>query len=101
VTGCALVDLEQAFLAYWKWSYVDFQTALMEKQWPHMPLLCLEVHDSLGQDIPKGMEQKTKEITHAVMKKPPSLFAMLPEQWDSNEQLSVDTNVGMSWGLKN
>jgi DNA polymerase I-like protein with 3'-5' exonuclease and polymerase domains len=100
VTGCALVDLEKAFLSNWKWSYLDFQTALMEKKWPHIPLLCIEVHDDLVQDIPKGMEQKTREITHAIMHKPPSLFAALPALWDSNVNLTVDTNIGPCWGLK-
>lgn len=100
VTGCALIDLEKAFLIQWKFTYVDFQTALMEKKWPHMPLLCIEIHDDLVQDIPKGMEAKTREITHDVMSKPPSLFAVLPELWDSNVKLTVDTNIGPYWGLK-
>lgn len=101
VTGCALIDMERAFLQQWKYTYVEYQSALMEKNWPHMPLLCNEVHDDLVQDIPKGMEKKTKEITHDIMTKPPSLFAVLPELWDSNVKLSVDTNNGPCWGLKN
>lgn len=100
VTGCGLIDMERAFLSHWKWTYLDFQTALMEKKWPHMPLLCIEVHDDIVQDIPKGMEKKTREITHDIMTKPPSLFAVLPELWDSNVKLSVDTNLGPCWGLK-
>ncbi len=100
VTGCGLVDLERAFLAQYGWSYTDYQLALMEKKWPRMPLLCIEVHDDLVEDIPKGMEKKAKEITHDVMCKPPSLLAALPELFDSNVRLSVDTNVGPCWGLK-
>ena len=100
VTGCALVDMEKAFLSHWKFTYVDFQQALMQKKWPNMPLLCNEVHDDLVQDIPKGLEKKTREITHEIMTKPPSLFAVLPELWDSNVKLSVDTNTGPCWGLK-
>jgi len=100
VTGCSLIDLEREFLTHWKWSYVDYQTALMEKKWPHMPLLAIEVHDDLMQDIPKGMEKITREITHETMNKPPSLFAVLPELWDSNVKLTVDTNTGPCWGLK-
>ena len=100
VTGCALIDLERAFLKEWKYTYVEFQTALMEKKWPRMPLLCIEVHDDLVQDIPQGLEDKTKEITHAIMAKPPSLVAVLPELFDSNVKLSVDTNVAPSWGQK-
>jgi DNA polymerase I-like protein with 3'-5' exonuclease and polymerase domains len=100
VTGCALVDLEAAFLQEWKWSYVDFQSALMDKKWPHMPLLCIEVHDSLVQDIPKGMDQKTTDITKEIMQKPPSLFAVLPDLWNSNVKLSIDTSIGPCWGAK-
>lgn len=100
VTGCALVDLERAILSHWKWSYLDYQIALMEKKWPHIPLLSIEVHDDLVQDIPKGMEKKAREITHDVMQKPPSLFAVLPELWNSNMKLTVDTNIGSTWGLK-
>ncbi len=100
VTGCALIDLERAFLRQWKWTYLDYQTALMEKKWPRMPLLQIEVHDDLVQDIPKGMEKKTKEITHEVMHKPPSLVQVLPELFDSNVKLTVDTNTGPCWGLK-
>ena len=100
VTGCAMIDMEKAFLSFWKWNYVDFQTSLMEKKWPHMPLLCVEVHDDLVQDIPKGLEKKTQEITHNIMQKPPSLFNVLPELGDSNVKLSVDTNVGPCGGVK-
>lgn len=100
VTGCGLIDLERAFLTEWKYSYVEYQTALMEKKWPRMPLLQIEVHDDLVQDIPKGLEKKTKEITHDIMTKPPSLVAVLPELFNSNVKLSVDTNVGPCWGLK-
>ena len=100
VTGCGLVDLEAAFLREWQWTYVDYQTALMEKKWPNMPLLCIEVHDDLVEDIPKGMDKKAKDLTHAVMQKPPSLAAVLPELFDSNVRLSVDTNVAETWGQK-
>lgn len=100
VTGCGLVDLERAFLRQWNWSYVDYQTALMEKKWPKIPLLCIEVHDDLVEDIPKGLDKKAREITHEVMQKPPSLVEILPELFDSNVRLSVDTNVGPCWGLK-
>lgn len=100
ITGCALIDMEREFLKHWKFSYYDFQRALMEKKWPHMPLICIEVHDDLVQDIPKGLEKKTKEITHAIMAKPPSLVEVLPEFFDSNVKLSVDTNVAAMWGMK-
>ena len=100
VTGCALIDLERAFLSQWKYTYLQFQTALMEKKWPNMPLLCIEVHDDLVQDIPKELVKKTGEITHDVMSKPPSLVEVLPELWDSNVKLSVDTNVAPCWGMK-
>lgn len=100
VTGCALVDLEAAFLRQWKYSYVDYQTALMQQDWPQMPLLCIEVHDDLVQDIPKGMDKKTKEITHSVMQRPPSLVEVLPELFDSNVKLTVDTNTAPTWGQK-
>lgn len=97
VTGSALVDLEAAFLRQFNWSYVDFQTALMEKKWPHMPLICIEIHDDLVEDIPKGMEKKTKEVTHEIMTSVPTLRKLLPK---FKTPLSVDTNIGPHWGLK-
>jgi uracil-DNA glycosylase family 4 len=100
VTGCALIDIEREILREWKLSYVQHHTALMEKCWLNIPLLVVEVHDDLVQDIPKGLEKKTQEITHDIMTKPPSLFAVLPELWDSNVKLSVDTNIAPCWGSK-
>lgn len=100
VTGCAMVDLEAALLRQYKWNYVDYHSALMQKEWPNMPLICNEVHDDLVEDIPPGTEKKAKEITHHIMQCPPSLKAMLPELFDSNVKLTVDTNVGPTWGLK-
>ena len=97
VTGSALIDLEAAFLRQFKWSYVDYHTALMEKKWPNMPLICIEVHDDLVQDIPKGMEKKTKEVTHEIMSSVPTLRKLLP---DFKVPLSIDTNIGPRWGLK-
>lgn len=100
VTGCAMIDLESAFLSQYKWKYIDYHTALMEKKWPRIPMICNEVHDDLVEDIPPGMEAKAKEITHSVMGCPPSLKAALPELFDSNVKLTVDTNAGATWGIK-
>lgn len=97
VTGSALIDLEEAFLRQFNWSYIDYQQALMAKDWPNMPLICIEVHDDLVQDIPKGMEKKTKEVTHDVMTSVPTLRKLLPK---FKTPLSVDTNIGPHWGLK-
>ncbi len=97
ITGCAMVDLEERLLRQFKWSYYDFHAACMAKEWPQMPLLINEVHDDLVMDIPKGMDKKTKEVTHDIMCRPPSLRKLLP---DFDVPLSVDTNVGASWGLK-
>lgn len=97
VTGSAMVDWEREMLRLHHWSYYDFQQAVMAKDWPNMPLLCLEIHDDLVQDIPKGMEKKTKEITHEIMTAVPSLKALLP---DFDVKLSVDTQVGPTWGMK-
>ena len=95
VTGSALIDLERAFLRQYKWSYVDYHTALMQKKWPQMPLLVLEVHDDLVLDIPKGMEQKTKEVTHDIMESVPTLRKLLPA---FDTPLSVETKIGPYWG---
>lgn len=97
VTGSAAVDLERAFLHQYNWSYVDYHTALMQKKWPRMPLLCIEVHDDLVLDIPKGFEKKTKEVTHDVMKSIPTLRALLPA---FDTPLSIDTKCGPYWGAK-
>lgn len=99
VTGCGLIDLERALLRQYKLTYVDYQTMLMEKYWPSMPLLCIEVHDDLVLDSPKQCFKKTKEIIHEIMTKPPSLVKVLPDLFD-NVTLTVDTNAGPTWGLK-
>jgi DNA polymerase I-like protein with 3'-5' exonuclease and polymerase domains len=97
VTGSAMVDWEREILRQFNWSYYDFQQAIVAKQWPNMPLQCIEVHDDLVQDIPKGMEAKTKEITHDVMCSVPTLRKLLP---GLKVSLRVDTNSGKTWGLK-
>lgn len=97
VTGSALIDLERAFLTQFKLTYLEFQQRIMAKQWPTMPLICIEVHDDLVLDIPKGMEKKTKEVTHDIMCSVPSLRKLLPA---FDTPLSVDTNMGPMWGLK-
>jgi DNA polymerase I-like protein with 3'-5' exonuclease and polymerase domains len=97
VTGSALIDLEAAFLHQFNWSYVDYHTALMMKEWPHMPLLCIEVHDDLVEDVPKGMEKKTKEVTHEIMSSVPTLRKLLP---DFKTPLKIDTVSGPHWGIK-
>jgi DNA polymerase I-like protein with 3'-5' exonuclease and polymerase domains len=97
VTGSAMIDLERELLHQYNWSYYDFQQAIMAKEWPQMPLLCCEVHDDIVQDIPKGMEAKTKEVTHAVMCAVPTLRKLLPK---FDVELKVDTNHGPVWGLK-
>lgn len=100
VTGSGMVDLEAAYLDFYRLSYAQYQEALMECAWPMMPLMCIEVHDDIVQDVPKNCITKAKEITHDVMHKPPSLVKLLPELFDSNVKLSIDTNVGERWGLK-
>lgn len=97
VTGSAMVDLEAEFLRLFNWKYYDYQQALMAKEWPRMPLICIEVHDDIVEDIPKGMEKKTQEVTNDVMKTVPTLRKLLP---DFKTPLSIDTNFGPCWGLK-
>jgi uracil-DNA glycosylase family 4 len=97
VTGSALIDLEAAFLRQYNWSYYDYHQALMAKDWPKMPLIICEVHDELVQDIPKGMEKKTKAITQEIMCSVPTLRNLVPEFTTS---LAVDINTGPTWGLK-
>lgn len=97
VIGSAMIDLEHELLRQYNWTYYDFHKAILARDWPHMPLLAIEVHDDLVQDIPKGQEKKTKELTHEVMIAIPSLKKILPSL---DVKLSVDTNVGVTWGLK-
>jgi DNA polymerase I-like protein with 3'-5' exonuclease and polymerase domains len=97
VTGSAMIDLEAELLHAFDWSYVDYHEAVMRKEWPNMPLLCIEVHDDLVQDIPKGMEKKTKEVTHEIMKSVPTLRKLLP---GFDTPLSIDTVHAPCWGMK-
>ena len=97
VTGSALIDLERAFLTQFKMSYLEFQQRIMAKKWPKMPLIICEVHDDLVIDIPKGMEKKTKDVTNDIMCSIPTLRELLPA---FDTPLSIDTNMGATWGVK-
>jgi len=97
VTGAGMIDLERRFLEQYKLSYEEYHVRLMEKRWPTMPLLCIEVHDDLVLDIPGKLAEKTTPIVHEVMSEVPSLRAILS---DLNVTLKIETNIGPCWGLK-
>ena len=59
VTGAGMIDLERRFLEEYKLSCEEYHVRLMEKRWPTMPLLCIEVHDDLVLDIPGKLAEKT------------------------------------------
>ena len=97
VTGAGMIDLERRFLEEYKLSYEEYHVRLMEKRWPTMPLLCIEVHDDLVLDIPGKLAEKTTPVVHEVMSEVPSLRAILS---DLNVTLKIETNIGPCWGLK-
>ena len=97
VTGAGMIDLERRFLEEYKLSYEEYHVRLMEKRWPTMPLLCIEVHDDLVLDIPDKLAEKTTPVVHEVMSEVPSLRAILS---DLNVTLKIETNIGPCWGLK-
>lgn len=97
VTGAGMIDLERRFLEQYKLTYEEYHVRLMEKRWPTMPLLCIEVHDDLVLDIPGKLAEKTTPVVHEVMSQVPSLRAILS---DLNVTLKIETNIGPSWGLK-
>lgn len=97
VTGAGMIDLERRFLEEYKLSYEEYHVRLMEKRWPTMPLLCIEVHDDLVLDIPGKLAEKTTPVVHEVMSEVPSLRAILS---DLNVTLKIETNIGPTWGLK-
>ena len=91
VTGAGMIDLERRFLEEYKLSYEEYHVRLMEKRWPTMPLLCIEVHDDLVLDIPGKLAEKTTPVVHEVMSEVPSLRAILS---DLNVTLKIETNIG-------
>lgn len=97
VTGAGMIDLERRFLEEYKLSYEEYHVRLMEKRWPTMPLLCIEVHDDLVLDIPGKLAEKTTPVVHEVMSEVPSLRAILS---DLNVTLKIETNIGPCWGMK-
>jgi len=97
VTGAGMIDLERRFLEEYNLSYEEYHVRLMEKRWPTMPLLCIEVHDDLVLDIPGKLAEKTTPVVHEVMSEVPSLRAILS---DLNVTLKIETNIGPCWGLK-
>ena len=97
VTGAGMIDLERRFLEQYNLTYEEYHVRLMEKRWPTMPLLCIEVHDDLVLDMPGKLAEKTTPVVHEVMSQVPSLRAILS---DLNVTLKIETIIGPSWGLK-
>lgn len=97
VTGSGMVDLERRLLEIHKLTYEEYHWRLMQKKWPVMPLLSIEVHDDLVFDIPGNQEKKTIPIIHEMMTSVPTLRAILS---DLNVTLKVETHTGPTWGVK-
>jgi len=95
VTGCAMVDCEQAMLTEYGLSYKEWQESLSGQNCL-MPTLMNEVHDELTWDLPDKKERDAKLILE-VMSCPPSLKKLIPDFYIT---LKIDPTVTDRWGEK-
>ncbi len=94
VTGCAMVDCEQAMLKRARWTYSDWQHWLKTPGEVYLPTLINEVHDELTWDIPEGCEEET-ELILTTMASPPSLRKLIP---DFDISLKIEAKITDRWG---
>jgi DNA polymerase I-like protein with 3'-5' exonuclease and polymerase domains len=95
VTGCAMIDCEEAILKRHEVSYADWTTRLRnpESKWV-MPVLINEVHDELTWDLPNSYDSN---LILETMKHPPSLTKLIP---GFNIDLKIEANITDRWGDK-
>jgi DNA polymerase I-like protein with 3'-5' exonuclease and polymerase domains len=97
VTGSGLIDSEEALVAeYFKGDLVEYHARLLAKDWPEMPIVINEVHDSLLHDVPEKHELRAKAIVKECMESTKSLRGLLP----GLPPLRVETKLGPHWGMK-
>lgn len=77
VTGCAMLDIENALLREYRLDIIDYHKALIEKDWPEMPLLMNEVHDELVFDMPERNRKRDTELIIETMRAVPTLRRMV------------------------
>jgi hypothetical protein len=97
VTGCALVDCEQALLATYRVSYAQHQQMLHDLSFlPPYPTLINEVHDELTWDLPYPCH-KDVELILEIMSRPPTLRKLIP---DFDISLKIEPAITDRWGQK-
>jgi len=94
VTGCALIDCEEAMLNEYGIKYAAWQKVLREKTLLGFSVLINEVHDELTWDLyPKTLECD-KALILEVMSKPPSLRKLIP---DFDLRLKIEAKIDGHW----
>ena len=94
VTGAAAVDVEDMLLQRYGMTLAEYHARLLERAWPNMPILCLEIHDDLVYDVPATETAMLAEIRE-VMSHSPTIRRLIP---DFSVPLSVETSVSAQWG---
>lgn len=97
VTGCAMIDCEQALLDKHGWDYASWQNQLREGSSNHrMATLINEVHDELTWDFHAWYESDMGIILE-IMSLPPTLSKLIP---DFDIKLKIEPSIADRWGDK-
>lgn len=96
VTGCAMVDCEQAMLAAYDISYSKWQAVLANHGYSQSVLIN-EVHDELTWDLNPEFIEEDKELILTAMASPPSLRKLIP---DFDIPLKIEPTISNRWGEK-
>lgn len=97
VTGCAMIDCEEAILKTEGVSYQDWHKSLQQGLSPSFSMLINEVHDELTWDLHPHTLLRDKEIILETMKRPPSLTKLIP---DFTLDLKIESTITDRWGDK-
>lgn len=95
VTGCAMIDCEEAVLKHYKTSYRNHQAMLHNLNFQSTySVLINEVHDELTWDLRPGSMKEDSELILATMSEPPTLKKLIP---DFDIKLKIEPKISDRW----
>lgn len=99
ITGAALVDCEAALCNQYGLSLTEYHRRLLTKDWPEMPLIVNEVHDSLVLDVPWAKDDKrTAEAIRLVKERAEQVQTLRRVIPEFGVELMAEMEIGESWG---
>lgn len=100
VTGSALIDCEAVLCKMFNISLVEYHAALMNREWPNMPLIINEVHDSLVFDVPNLGPVHLACITEVLQETMEQVKTLREAFPNFTVKLKVDAKQGPHWGVE-